>query len=82
MLINNAQFYNIQESLLYFRANDEMFNRRGGYSYAKTEIQFLWTIHKLGYTGLLCTLRNIVIRFSVRIMPNKIRAVIYKTLLR
>lgn len=82
MIVNNAQFYNIPESLLYFRASNEMFNRRGGYSYVKTEIKFLWTIHKLGYTGLFITLKNICIRFTVRVLPNKIRTLIYNTLLR
>ena len=30
MLMNGAKFYNIQESLLYFRFSPEMFKRRGG----------------------------------------------------
>lgn len=82
MLVNGAKFYNIQESLLYFRTSDAMFMRRGGGSYAKTEIAFLWTMHKLGYVGLMPTIKNIVIRFIVRIMPNKMRQYVYKNLLR
>lgn len=82
MLLNGAKFYNIQESLLYFRASEDMFKRRGGFSYAKTEVKFLWKIHTLGYVSLLSTLKNIIIRFSIRVMPNSIRSWAYKRLLR
>lgn len=82
MLLNGAKFYNIQESLLYFRASEDMFKRRGGYSYAKTEVKFLWEIHTLGYISLLSTIKNIIIRFSIRVMPNSIRSWAYKRLLR
>lgn len=82
MLLNGAKFYNIQESLLYFRASEKMFMRRGGFSYAKIEVKFLWKIHTLGYIGILSTFKNIIIRFTVRIMPNSIRGWAYKKLLR
>lgn len=82
MLVNGAKFYNIQESLLYFRTSDAMFRRRGGRSYAKTEITFLWTMYKLGYVGLVSTIKNFLIRYFVRIMPNKMRQYVYKNLLR
>ena len=82
MLLNGARFYNIQEPLLYFRASEEMFMRRGGYKYAKTEASFLWKMYKIGYVGFVPTVKNIAIRFTVRIMPNKLRSVVYKKILR
>ena len=41
MLMNGAKFYNIQESLLYFRFSPEMFKRRGGWRYVISELHFL-----------------------------------------
>ena len=31
LLLNGAKFYNVQESLLYFRTSDDMYKRRGGW---------------------------------------------------
>lgn len=82
MLVNGAKFYNIQDSLLYFRTSPAMFMRRGGLKYAMTEVSFLWKMHKIGYVNLIPTIKSIIIRFTVRIMPNSVRGYIYKKLLR
>ncbi len=82
MLLNGSKFYNIQESLLYFRASSDMFKRRGGFKYACTEAKFLWHIHRLGLVGLGMTCINLPLRFFTRIIPNKQRSWIYKNVLR
>lgn len=82
MLLNGAKFYNIQESLLYFRFSPDMFKRRGGFKYACTEAKFQWHIHQLGFINLPKTIFNICIRFGTRIIPNGFRSWIYKNLLR
>lgn len=82
MLLNGSKFYNIQESLLYFRSSADMFKRRGGFNYACTEAKFQWHIHKLGFISFSRTCINIAIRFGVRIVPTEIRGWIYKNLLR
>ena len=82
MLLNGAKFYNIQESLLFFRASTDMFKRRGGFKYACTEAKFLWHIHRLGLVGLGMTCINLPLRFFTRIIPNKLRSWIYKNVLR
>lgn len=82
MLLNGAKFYNIQESLLYFRISPDMFKRRGGFKYACTEAKFQWYIHKLGFINLPKTILNICIRFGTRIIPNNFRSWIYKNILR
>ena len=53
MLINGAKFYNIQESLLYFRFSSEMFKRRGGWKYAMNEFRFQWMMRKLHFISIL-----------------------------
>ena len=82
MLLNGAKFYNIQESLLYFRFSSDMFKRRGGFNYACMEAKFQWRIHQLGFINLPKTVLNICIRFGTRIIPNSFRSWIYKNFLR
>lgn len=82
MLINGSTFYNIQESLLYFRLSPDMFKRRGGLKYAISEMKFEKTIYKLGYISFLNMVLNIFKRTVVRIMPNKFREWIYKKIVR
>lgn len=82
MLLNGATFYNIQESLLYFRFSQKMFKRRGGLKYACVEISFLWKLYRLKYTGFATTCINIGIRITARIIPNSLRSWVYKKMLR
>ena len=82
MLLNGATFYNIQESLLYFRLSPKMFKRRGGLKYACVEISFLWKLYCLGYTSFVTTCMNICIRIAARIIPNSLRSWVYKKMLR
>lgn len=82
MLVQNFVFHNIQESLLWFRSSPDMFKRRGGWKYACDEARFLITLKNLGLSSNMQTIKNICIRFNVRIMPNFIRSFIYKHLLR
>lgn len=82
MMMAGSKLYNLQRPLLKFRTSDQMYERRGGWSYAMTECKLLWGFNRMGYISLIRTLKNIVIRVTVRIMPNKLRAIFYKTFLR
>lgn len=82
MLMNGACFYNIQESLLYFRFSSEMFKRRGGWRYAMDELRFQRMMKRIHFISFSELVKNIVVRFSTRIMPNFVRTIIYKKLLR
>lgn len=82
MLMMGFRFYNIQQPLLYFRRSPEMIKRRGGLSYAKKEISFLKKLHETGYISKWNLIRNISQRYIVRILPDYIRSLIYKYLLR
>jgi glycosyltransferase involved in cell wall biosynthesis len=82
MLMKGFRFYNIQQPLLYFRRSPEMIKRRGGLSYAKKEISFLKKLHETGYISKWNLIRNISQRYIVRILPDYIRSLIYKYLLR
>ena len=82
MLMNGSKFYTIQESLLYFRASQEMYNRRGGFRYAMTEARLQFLLYGLRYINLSTFLMNLVVRFFTRIMPPSVRARLYKKKLR
>ena len=82
MLKMGMVFYNIQESLLYFRLSHDIYKRRGGLKYAITEVKFQIELHKIGYLTIFETIRNIASRFFVRVMPVCIRRRIYRCLLR
>ena len=82
MLMNGAKFYNIQESLLWFRFSPEMFKRRGGWGYAMKELKFQKTLRRMGFISTPIYLKNVAIRLTTRIIPNSWRSFIYKKLLR
>lgn len=82
MLKNGAKFYNIQESLLYFRISPDMFKRRGGWKYAMDELRFQGVMRKMGMIGWKRFLMNVAIRFPGRIIPNGLRRFLYKKLMR
>ena len=82
MLQNGAKFYNIQESLLYFRFSPAMFKRRGGLKYVTTELRFQNQLRNLEFITSSEYLYNVFIRVITRMMPNTLRAILYKKALR
>lgn len=82
MLLNDAKFHNIQESLLWFRTTSDTYKRRGGLKHAIDEIRFQKFLLKSNFINIPTFFKNILIRFCVRIMPNGLRTCIYKTILR
>lgn len=78
MLQYGCKFYCIQESLLKFRRSPEMIKRRGGLKYALTEFRFQCMLYGIRYITFTQLLKNCAIRFTARIVPNKLRSVIYK----
>ena len=58
MLMNGSKFYNLQESLLYFRYSPEMIKRRGGWKYAKDELKSQIQFYKMGFIGLNTLIYN------------------------
>lgn len=82
MLMNGAKFYNIQESLLYFRFSPEMFKRRGGWRYVISELHFLQKMRQMHFISFSEFMQNLFVRFSIRLIPNYLRAIIYTKLIR
>lgn len=81
-ILNYTKGYNVQENLLYFRANENMYERRGGLLYIKREIKALTNFYKRGDINFYYYVTNLIIRIGVRICGNNIRSLIYKRILR
>lgn len=82
MIVNGCKVYNIQEPLLHFRTSPNMFNRRGGFSYAFRETRLVWKFKKLGYITLTEFIKYAVLHFPVRIAPRCIKKFIYANFIR
>lgn len=82
MLLKGNRFYNLQESLLYFRFSPAMMKRRGGWHYAKTDVRSQIDFYKMGFISMPQLIYNICVRLFVRLVPSSVRAYIYKYLLR
>ena len=78
MLKAGSKFYNIQDSLLSFRYNPQTIKKRGGWGYAVDEAKTQWkAYHQLHYLSIADFCFNVSIRFTTRIIPNKLRQFIY-----
>ena len=82
MILAGCKFYNLQESLLWFRFSYDVFRRRGGWKYAKDDIRAQWHFHQMGFTSFYEFLTNSFIRGIVRLTPNFLRIFTYKYILR
>ena len=78
MLMNGSRFYNFQESLLWFRYSVDTIMRRGGWKYAKDELIVQRNIYRMGFISFPTFVQNVLIRFTTRIVPAKIRLMIYR----
>lgn len=82
MLNKGYKGFNIPESLVYARTGESMFERRGGYEYAKIDIKLQKELLNMKYTTLFQCVSNMLLRCSARLIPNNIRKKIYLKMLR
>ena len=82
MLNKNIKIMNIPEVLVYARAGAGMFERRGGLKYFKREIELQSKFLEMNFIDRKTFLKNVIIRGFVRLIPNSVRGLIYKKILR
>lgn len=70
MILNNAKFYNIQDSLINMRAGYGQLERRRGVKYAINEIILQSKFLKLGFINIFEFKRNVTIRTIARVVPR------------
>ena len=73
------KFYNLQENLVNVRVGDEMYQRRGGWRYFKSEALMQGYMFRNGIISLPRFLYNVAIRLAVQLlMPNKVRGWVFR----
>jgi glycosyltransferase involved in cell wall biosynthesis len=77
LIQSGAKFYNIQESLVNVRAGVGQLERRRGLKYALSELKLQRKMLKLGFLSWFEFSTNVIIRFSIRMLPEKISTFIY-----
>lgn len=73
---------NMPEYLVDVRAGKSMFERRGGGCYLKQDIKFQVFLLKIAYISPFEFLTNVLIRTTIRLMPNSLRVLFYRLCLR
>lgn len=83
LALKGYQFYNIQDNLVNVRVGKEMYQRRGGLKYFKSEAKLQAFMLKNDLISFPRYFVNICIRFVVQVvMPNKIRGFLFQKLFR
>ncbi len=83
MIENKAVFYNVQESLVLVRIGREMYKRRGGYRYFKSELFIQKYMFKHNQISIFTLTYNVLIRFFIQvILPPIVRGYVFKKIAR
>ncbi len=82
MLMAGYQGYNIQEPLLHMRAGSEMYLRRAGWKYAKTQAKLFKYMRDKGFIGNGQYIKSCVIRSGSAVAPNWLRKFMFEKVLR
>ena len=82
MFLSGCNAINIDDYLVYARVGKDMYNRRGGLSYFKKYKNGRKKIKQTGYISFWDYYYTLIIQFIVAVVPNKVRKLIYKKLLR
>ena len=82
MLMAGYQGYNIQEPLLHMRAGSDMYLRRAGWRYAKTQVELFKFMKKEGLIGNGQYIKSCVIRSGSALAPNWLRKLMFEKVLR
>ena len=79
MAIANMTFANMADTLVYVRVGEQMYQRRGGRKYFKSEAKLQKYMREHGIIGFGTYTVNVTKRFIVQILlPNKIRGWVFK----
>ena len=82
MLMAGYQGYNIQDPLLHMRAGSEMYMRRAGLKYARTQVRLFKFMRDKGFIGKGQYIKSCVIRSGSALAPNGLRKFMFEKVLR
>lgn len=79
LALAGKQFANLSEILVNVRIGEEMYSRRGGWKYFKSEAKLQSYMLKKGMIKLPRYTFNVAVRFVLQVlMPNKLRGIIFQ----
>ncbi len=79
MFQNGATFKNLKDSLVLVRVSEEMYQRRGGWKYFRSEAKLQKYMFNQGIINFITYVNNVLIRFILQVLlPNKLRGYIFK----
>ena len=82
MLQKKVHGYNIQEPLLWMRAGSDMYKRRSGYKYVKSQIALFNYMRDSGFISGVQYFNSITTRTLSSVMPNGVRRAMFKIFMR
>ena len=82
MILSGAKIYNIQENLMYMRVSPDFYKRRGGWEQAKLVLRLKKEFYDYKFYSIWDFLVSGVGNAVIALMPNKVRELFYKKLLR
>lgn len=80
-LSSGLQFRNLDQILARAQISD-LIDRRGGINYAKAEFQMAQELRNLGLASNRDTLRHLFFRIPPRLLPDRLREIVYQTFVR
>ncbi len=82
MLMKGFLGYNIQEPLLWMRAGSDMYKRRAGWKYARTQAKLFKFMKENGFIGNGQYIKSCLIRSGSSLAPNWLRKFMFERVLR
>lgn len=82
MILSGAKCANVDDYLVFARTGVDMFERRGGFAYYKKYKTGRKKVYETGYISWWDYTYTLMVQFVVAIIPNKVRGMIYKRVLR
>lgn len=83
MFLNNAKFANTGTTLVNVRTGSDMYSRRGGKCYFKSEVYLQNFMLKNKIINIFTYFTNIIKRFIVQlVLPNNVRGMVFRTFAR
>ncbi|MBQ9796923.1 MAG: glycosyltransferase [Clostridia bacterium] len=83
MALANRKFVNVSQTLVQVRVGEEMYQRRGGWKYFRSEAKLQKYMLDQKMIGFGTYVVNVSKRFAFQVLiPNKLRGFLYKKLLR
>ena len=74
MMLASCKFANLPDVLVNVRVGEDMYRRRGGWKYFKSEAKLQFYMWKKNVIGFVRLIYNVSIRFVVQVaMPNRLR---------